>query len=64
MNDVELAALTALFNQQAMEMHDVNQDRIRNDYALAYDGSVEWPERDALEDELRRRGVIATTGGK
>lgn len=63
MNDTELAALTALLNSQALEMHDVNQDRLRNGFALAYDGMGEWPERDTLTNELKRRGVLESEAG-
>ena len=63
MTDTELAALTALFNQQSLEMHDVNQDRLRNGFAIAYDGVDAWPERDALVAELKLRAVIPNDAG-
>jgi hypothetical protein len=58
MTDVELAALTELVAADRFCMEADNHERMKQGYALAYDGSVQWDNRDALEAELQRRGII------
>jgi hypothetical protein len=56
MTDIELAALTALVEQETHVMTDANADRLRDDYALAYAGYGDyWI---ILEAELKKRGLI------
>jgi hypothetical protein len=56
MNDSELIALVALVNQETNMMTWENQDRLRNNFALAYTGYGDYFL--LLETELKRRGVI------
>jgi hypothetical protein len=58
MNDTELAALTTLVNVDGMQMDADNRQAERAGVALPWAGSIKWPERDALEAELKRREVI------
>ena len=56
MTDTELAALTALVNQETQMMDNVNKERMSNGYAIAYpDYGYYWS---LLEAELRKRGTI------
>jgi hypothetical protein len=56
MTPEELIALTAIVNQETMMMNNANQDRLRDNYALAYTGYGDyWL---LLEKELKDRKVI------
>lgn len=56
MTDEELLALTALANQETTIINSVNQDRLRNNFALAYDDYGHYFY--LLEQELKRRGIV------
>lgn len=58
MTDTELHALACLVSACTMEMEATNAGRASHGYAMAYDDSIKWPARDALEVELIRRNVI------
>lgn len=58
MTDIELAALTELVETDRFCMEADNEQRRRSDYAPAYSGDVKWENRDVLQAELKRRGIL------
>ena len=58
MTDTELAALTTLIAADTMMMAADNEDRARRGEASAWVSEMKWPERDALEKELKRRKLV------
>ncbi len=58
MNDIELAALTAMVSSDQWCMNIDNLVREHQGNAPAYDGGVVWETRDKLEAELKRRGIL------
>ena len=58
MTDIELAALTELVEAERMGMEADNQTRANNGYAPAWSSDVDWPARDSLQEELKRRGIV------
>ena len=57
LNDVELAALTAIVNSNAVLMDAENKDRFSNGYAAAYTFNGDSDEELLIKQELRLRGV-------
>lgn len=58
MIDIELQALTGLVESQRLGMEADNLSRANNGFSPAWSSDVDWPERDALQAELKRRGII------
>ena len=58
MNDVELAALTALVNAYVAETNAANADRADRGEAMAYDGMAGPRVMQTLEAELKLRGIL------
>jgi hypothetical protein len=56
MNDIELAALTALVNQETAMMNWTNEERKSNGYAMAY--TDVGPYFNSLEEEMKARRVM------
>jgi hypothetical protein len=56
MNDNELMALAALVNQETCMMASENQDRLRDNFALAYTQYGDY--FSLLETELKRRRIV------
>ena len=58
MTNKELFALASLVNADRMQMEATNLGRENHGYAVAYDDSVNWPAKDALERELTERKIV------
>ena len=58
MTNEELTAVASLVDADRWMMEAANMQTERVGLPLAYDDSVDWPARDALEVELEARGLL------